>query len=95
MDRARAGEGPSLIEFKTYRWRGHFEGGGMPDLRPRDELEEWKKKCPVAFIERLLLEKGILDNPEMMAIDNEIIAVLYGLGLQRGDVRASIWLAIG
>ena len=72
VERARAGEGPSLIEFKTYRWRAHFEGGGMPDLRPRDELEEWKKKCPVAFMEQQLISMGIMNRDEINTLDAEI-----------------------
>jgi TPP-dependent pyruvate/acetoin dehydrogenase alpha subunit len=71
--RARAGEGPSLIEFKTYRWRAHFEGGGMPDLRPKDELEEWKKKCPVAFMERQLINMGIMNPDKLKQLDEEIM----------------------
>ena len=74
VNRARSGQGPSLIEFKTYRWRGHFEGGGMPDLRPKDEVEEWKKKCPVAFMERLLIEKGLMDADELRDLDAEIMS---------------------
>jgi TPP-dependent pyruvate/acetoin dehydrogenase alpha subunit len=74
VSRARAGKGPSLIEFRTYRWRGHFEGGGMPDLRPRDEVEEWKKKCPVAFMEKQLLEMGIMDADELKAVDAEVMS---------------------
>ena len=76
VKRARAGEGPSLIEFRTYRWRAHFEGDGMPDLRPGDELEEWKKKCPVAFMERHLLESGVMDNGEMRDLDAEIVSLV-------------------
>jgi pyruvate dehydrogenase E1 component alpha subunit len=71
--RARTGEGPSLIEFKTYRWHAHFEGGGLPDLRPREELEIWKKKCPVAFMERQLIEKGIIDASGLSAMNAEIM----------------------
>ena len=74
VNRARRGEGPSLIEFRTYRWRAHFEGGGMPDLRPGDELEEWKKKCPVAFMERQLFEMGLMDSDELKALDAEIMS---------------------
>ena len=74
IERARAGEGPSLIEFKTYRWRAHFEGGGMPDLRPKDELEEWKKKCPVAFMEQQLINMGIMDTDEIKTLDEEILS---------------------
>lgn len=74
VNRARKGEGPSLIEFRTYRWRAHFEGGGMPDLRPGDELEEWKVKCPVAFMERQLIETGIMDSEQIKALDAEIMS---------------------
>ena len=74
VKRARAGEGPSLIEFRTYRWRGHFEGGGIPDLRPGNELEEWKKKCPVAFMEKHLLESGIMSSDELRNLDDEIMS---------------------
>lgn len=76
VNRARKGEGPSLIEFKTYRWRGHFEGGGMPDLRPEDELEEWKKKCPVAFMEQRLLETELMDADDLRALDKEIMSLV-------------------
>ena len=76
VKRARAGEGPSLIEFRTYRWRAHFEGGGMPDLRPVDELEEWKKKCPVAFMERHLLESGIMSGEELKDLNAEIMSLV-------------------
>ena len=74
VNRARKGEGPSLIEFQTYRWRGHFEGDGMPDLRPVDEVEEWKTKCPVAFMERQLLEMGVIDMDELKTLDAEIMS---------------------
>jgi len=73
VKRARAGEGPSLIEFRTYRWRGHFEGGGLPDLRPKEELEEWKRKCPVAFMERQLIEKGLINAAGLSAMNEEIM----------------------
>jgi pyruvate dehydrogenase E1 component alpha subunit len=51
--RARAGEGPTLIEAKTYRFRGHFEGDPQT-YRPRAEVEEWRKRDPiVVFGDRL------------------------------------------
>ncbi|MHB1592929.1 MAG: thiamine pyrophosphate-dependent dehydrogenase E1 component subunit alpha [Streptosporangiaceae bacterium] len=53
VERARAGEGPSLIEAKTYRFRGHFEGDPQT-YRSRAELEEWRKRDPiVVFSDRL------------------------------------------
>lgn len=48
--RARAGYGPTLIECKTYRTRAHAEG--MPDFgyRTREEVDAWKKRCPIAAL---------------------------------------------
>lgn len=55
--RARNGEGPSLIEAKTMRMRGHFEADPAT-YRPKGEVEEWKKKDPLdRFANRLLAEK--------------------------------------
>jgi len=58
--RARAGEGPTLLECKTYRWRGHHEGdpnqGGR--YRTKEEIEEWKKKDPIKrFAKKLIAGK--------------------------------------
>jgi len=46
VERARRGEGPTFIEARTYRWLDH----GMYYLgpyRPKEEVEEWKKRCPI------------------------------------------------
>ncbi len=72
LARARSGQGPSLIEFKTYRWRGHFESNALPDLRPREEIEAWKEKCPIAALERRLAREGILSREEMAALDARV-----------------------
>mgnify|MGYP000207689198 CR=1 FL=1 len=69
----RAGEGPVFLEFLTYRWRGHFEAPGMPDLRPAEELEDWKKKCPVRRFERVLLERGVTDEKALGEIDDQVV----------------------
>jgi len=58
-DRGRRGDGPTLIEFKTYRMRGHEEASGI-DYVPKQELEEWAKKDPVKRYESFLEEKGVL-----------------------------------
>ena len=73
VSRARRGEGPTLLEFLTYRWRPHFEGGGVPDLRRAEELTEWKKRCPVACMEKQLLESGVMSKSELMALDAGIM----------------------
>ena len=72
--RARAGGGPSLLECKTYRWRGHFEADYIPDLRPPQEIEDWKVKCPIASLERRLLEAGILTTEELSKIDSLVLS---------------------
>jgi len=58
--RARAGEGPSLIEGVTMRMHGHAEHDPA-DYVPREMLEEWQKRDPVALFESVLLEHGIID----------------------------------
>jgi pyruvate dehydrogenase E1 component alpha subunit len=58
--RARKGEGPTLIECKTFRIRGHFEGDPQA-YRPEGEVEEWKKKCPIAKFEAKLVEMKVLN----------------------------------
>lgn len=59
INRAREGRGPSLIECKTYRHRGHFEGDPCA-YRDNAELEEWKEKDPIPRLEKKLLEMGML-----------------------------------
>jgi pyruvate dehydrogenase E1 component alpha subunit len=69
----RAGGGPVFLEFMTYRWRGHFEAPGMPDLRPAEELEAWKKKCPILRFERVLLEEGIVTKQTLVEINTGVM----------------------
>ncbi|HEY93950.1 MAG TPA: thiamine pyrophosphate-dependent dehydrogenase E1 component subunit alpha [Dehalococcoidia bacterium] len=73
VTRAREGGGPALLECKTYRWHEHFESTTFPDMRPKEELESWKKKCPVARTAKQLLEEGILTEQELTDIDSEIL----------------------
>lgn len=70
IERARRGEGPSLIEIRTYRLRGHFEGD--PQLyRPGEDLKLAKAKDPLLKFEKLLLEKGIATEKELSRIKEE------------------------
>src|SRR5580765_7807336 len=62
VDRARSGGGPTLIECKTYRWRGHTERRGQPDPRDAAEVEAWKHKDPIGLLERRLRDQGELDD---------------------------------
>ena len=68
VERARRGEGPTLIEARTYRFRGHFEGD--PQIyRSKEEVEWWmNNKDPIKIFEKYLLERGIATREELDAI---------------------------
>ncbi|HVY43226.1 MAG TPA: thiamine pyrophosphate-dependent dehydrogenase E1 component subunit alpha [Hyphomicrobiaceae bacterium] len=75
--RARAGEGPTLLECKTYRWRAHTERKGQPDYRPKEEIEAWKKEDPIArLIKHLKAQQGQLSEEEWQQMDKEILAAI-------------------
>jgi 2-oxoisovalerate dehydrogenase E1 component len=76
--RARRGEGPTLIEFKTFRMRGHEEASGV-DYVPRALIEEWGRKDPLLRFERLLVERGLLDDGERDALRAETKARIDAL----------------
>jgi TPP-dependent pyruvate/acetoin dehydrogenase alpha subunit len=67
--RLRKGNGPFFLECKTYRWHKHFLSDALPDLRPKKEVEAWKKKCPVQAYEKKLLKRGVL-TPKKIAVMN-------------------------
>lgn len=70
IGRARKGEGPTLIESKTYRYRGHFEGDAC-DYRTKDELAEWEAKDPLPKYRRKLLDAGIPE-AELAGIEADV-----------------------
>ena len=76
VERARSGDGPTLIECKTYRWRAHTERRGQPDPRDPAEREAWQRKDPIAQIERQLRDQGDLDDAGMEAMERDIVAAL-------------------
>jgi len=70
-ERAKRGEGPTLIEFLTYRMKGH----GVYDkaeYRPRDEEEKWKKLDPISRFSKLLLELGVISSEDLKRLENEV-----------------------
>jgi len=71
VTRARKGEGPGLIEAKTYRIEGHFVGDPNR-YRPREEIEEWKKRCPIIRFRKYLISNKYLNEEEIKEIDNRI-----------------------
>ena len=73
----RAGEGPTLIECKTYRVRAHTERPTQPDYRPREEVEGWMAKCPIARLaEYLKQQQGQLTDAEFEEMDRDILKAI-------------------
>ncbi|MDR3633830.1 MAG: dehydrogenase E1 component subunit alpha/beta [Isosphaeraceae bacterium] len=70
--RARAGGGATLLECRTYRTRPHAEGMGDFGYRTRDEVDEWKQRCPILRLRQVLLDDGAASAEELDAIDAEI-----------------------
>ena len=63
--RARSGEGPTLLECKTYRTRPHSEGMRDGGYRTTEEIEAWKARCPIAAFERLLISQRYATEQEL------------------------------
>jgi pyruvate dehydrogenase E1 component alpha subunit len=70
--RARAGEGPTLLECKTYRWEGHVVGEaaflGEEAYRSKAEVEAWKLKCPLIRFQQWCAETGKISTSELQKI---------------------------
>ncbi len=73
--RARAGDGPTFVEGKTYRQRGHYEGDPQV-YRTRAEMAEWKERDPIPAFRRNLLEAGIFDEAALSKVEREVDAQL-------------------
>lgn len=69
VTRARAGEGPTLIECRTYRTRAHAEGMGDFTYRTREEVEAWKARCPILTYRQRLLAEGLATETELVAVE--------------------------
>lgn len=71
IERARRGEGPTLIELKTWRQKGHFVGD--PELyRTEEERAEWMAKDPIPRFEKYLLENNICDENRLKEIGTKV-----------------------
>ncbi|WP_137289927.1 thiamine pyrophosphate-dependent dehydrogenase E1 component subunit alpha [Natronorubrum halophilum] len=73
--RARAGDGPTFIEAKTYRYRGHYEGDEEP-YRDADEIERWKDRDPIESFKRRLIDRGELTEDEFDDLQAEVDAII-------------------
>ncbi len=69
VERARSGDGPTLISIDTYRYYGHFEGD--PEVyRPKNEVSDLLKKDPIKLLREAMLENNIINNDGLDRIEN-------------------------
>jgi 2-oxoisovalerate dehydrogenase E1 component len=71
-DRARRGDGPTLIEAETYRYYAHTSDDDDRLYRSREEVEEWRRNDPVVTMKQYLIEERLLTESEEQAIDREV-----------------------
>jgi pyruvate dehydrogenase E1 component alpha subunit len=76
IEYARAGNGPTLIECKTYRLVGHHEGDPGTEYRTRDEVEDWRKKCPIKKLRSEALTSGKVNEDELLQVEEEVASLI-------------------
>lgn len=72
--RAREGSGPTLIECRTYRFMGHYQGDAFrgTKYRTQEEMDEWAKRCPIDSFREKLLDQGVVDQVVLDTMENDI-----------------------
>ncbi len=74
VERARAGQGPTLLEVVTYRYREHSEGLRINvDYRDEEERQEWLSRDPIALFRDVLVERGAATAEELDALEQEVL----------------------
>ena len=73
VERARSGQGPTLVEAKTYRPVPHSSADDDRSYRSREEVEAWKQRDPILLFEKVLIERGILDEDQKSAIHQRVL----------------------
>lgn len=71
VQRARNGDGPTLVEAETYRIAGHFDGESS-HYRDPDEIAEWRTRDPIARLRTRMLDDHVMDEPELSAMERRI-----------------------
>ncbi len=71
---ARDGRGPTLVECKTYRWRGHFEGDPNQGTRYRskEEMAQWRAKCPIKRFREKIVRQRLLTKKELERLETDV-----------------------
>ena len=74
-EHARSGQGPSLIDCLSYRWRGHSKSDRNL-YRTTQEIEEWKHKCPIRSFKSVRVDNAMMTGDEVEAIDQAAKAAI-------------------
>jgi pyruvate dehydrogenase E1 component alpha subunit len=72
VDRARAGEGPTMIECETYRMMMHTTADDPKRYRKDEEVEGWRKKDPIVRFQKYLKDKGLLSDEKVEELESEV-----------------------
>jgi len=75
-ERARAGEGPSLIEAMTYRWGQHSMRANLRDPRPKEEYDDWIGRCPIKRLEGELTKAKLVPKKRLAEIGDGVLKEL-------------------
>ena len=86
--RARSGGGATLIECKTYRTRAHAEGMGDFSYRTKEDVEAWKRRCPINSLRERLLHEFSVEEADLRQIEDEVSSLVAA---SREFAEASPW----
>lgn len=75
VKRAKEGDGPTLLEMKTYRYKGHSISDPQK-YRSKEEVDEYKNQDPITKVAHTILENGYASQEELQAIDQKIGAIV-------------------
>ena len=75
VNRARQGEGPTLLEMKTYRYKGHSVSDPQK-YRTKDEVEEYKNQDPITKVTKTILDNNFATEADLKAIDDKITLIV-------------------
>jgi len=79
--RARAGDGPTLVECLTYRWHGHMEGESV-DYRPESEIVAWKERDPIALWQKQLQAEQLINEENAAALQMDVKQIVVDAAFQ-------------
>jgi pyruvate dehydrogenase E1 component alpha subunit len=78
IQKSRRDEGPTLIECKTYRWKGHSSSDSGRGYRNEEEVKEWMQRCPIKSFRDVLLDQKVASEKELSDIEEACSNMIKG-----------------